>query len=147
MEPQRRGGAERNLNEITEKVIGACIEIHRQLGPGLLESAYEECLCYELAQSGLSFERQKPLLVVYKGVRLNCGYRVDIVVEEAVILELKTVEKLLPIHEAQLLTYLKLTGLTLGLLLNFSVPVFKDGLKRIVNNYQDTSVPQRLSGK
>ncbi len=147
MEPQRRGGAERNLNEITEKVIGACIEIHRQLGPGLLESAYEECLCYELAQSGLSFERQKPLLVVYKGVRLNCGYRIDIVVEEAVILELKTVEKLLPIHEAQLLTYLKLTGLTLGLLLNFSVPVFKDGLKRIVNNYQDTSVPQRLSGK
>ena len=147
MEPQRRGDAEENLNKITERVIGACIEIHRQLGPGLLESAYEECLCYELAQHGLKFERQQALPVVYKGVRLDCGYRLDIVVEDAVILELKTVEKLLPIHEAQLLTYLKLTGLTLGLLLNFNVPVFKDGLKRIVNNFKDSPAPRRLSGK
>jgi GxxExxY protein len=147
MEPQRRGDAEENLNKITERVIGACIEIHRQLGPGLLESAYEECLCYELAQHGLNFERQQALPVVYKGVRLDCGYRLDIVVEDAVILELKTVEKLLPIHEAQLLTYLKLTGLTLGLLLNFNVPVLKDGLRRVVNNYKDSSAPLRLSGK
>lgn len=93
MEPQRRGDAEENLNKITERVIGACIEIHRQLGPGLLESAYEECLCYELAQHGLEFERQKPLPVIYKGVKLDCGYRLDIVVDAAIILELKTVEK------------------------------------------------------
>lgn len=147
MEPQRHRDAEKNLNAITDRIIGACIEIHRQLGPGLLESAYEECLCYELAQHGLEFERQKPLPVIYKGVKLDCGYRLDIVVDAAIILELKTVEKLLPIHEAQLLTYLKLTGLTLGLLLNFNVPVFKDGLKRIVNTFKDSSAPLRLSGK
>jgi GxxExxY protein len=129
-------GAEENLSELTERVIGACIEIHRSLGPGLLESAYEECLCYELARYGLSFSRQQPLPVVYKGVRLDCGYKMDIVVEDKLILELKTVEKLLPIHEAQLLTYLKLTGLSLGLLLNFNVPVLKYGVKRIANNYK-----------
>jgi GxxExxY protein len=126
-----------SLNELTNLVIGACIEIHNKLGPGLLESAYEECLCYELAQRGLRFTRQQPLPVVYKGVRLDCGYQIDVVVENAVILELKTVEHLLPIHQAQLLTYLKLTGLSLGLLLNFNVPVLKHGIKRVVNHYQE----------
>ena len=100
------------------------------LGPGLLESAYEECLCYELAQQGLRCERQIPLPVVYKGVSLECGYRMDVVVENAVLLELKTVEHLLPVHEAQLLTYLKLSGLRTGLLLNFHTAVLRDGIRR-----------------
>ncbi len=117
---------------LTEKVIGFAIEVHRQLGPGLLESAYEECLCYELSQSGLSFRRQVPLPVIYKSIRLDCGYRMDVVVEEQVIVELKTVERLMPIHEAQILTYLKLSGLRTGLLLNFNSAVLKDGLRRIM---------------
>lgn len=132
-----RRGTEMSLNELTNVIIGACIEIHNVLGPGLLESAYEECLCFELAQRGVRFNRQQPLPLVYKGVRLDCGYQMDVVVDNAVILELKTVERLLPIHEAQLLTYLKLTGLSLGLLLNFNVPVLKYGIKRIVNHYQE----------
>ena len=121
------------LNRLSEKIIGAGIEVHRRLGPGLLESAYEECLCHELKLNGLSFERQRPLPVTYKGVTLDCGYRLDVVVERFIILELKTVEALLPIHEAQLLTYLKLSGLRLGLLMNFNVPVLKDGVKRMIN--------------
>src|SRR5580658_1259819 len=96
---------------LTEKVIGFAIEVHRQLGPGLLESAYEECLSYELRQSGLDFRRQVPLPVVYKTIRLDCSYRIDIVVEDKVVLELKTVERLIPVHDAQLLTYLKLSGM------------------------------------
>ncbi|HYO48831.1 MAG TPA: GxxExxY protein [Chloroflexia bacterium] len=124
------------MNDLTEKVIGACIEIHRQLGPGLLESAYEECLCFELTQQGIHFVRQQPLPVVYKSVHLDCGYRMDVVVENALIVELKTVEHLLGIHDAQLLTYLRLTGLSLGLLINFNVPVLKYGIKRLVNNYK-----------
>jgi len=116
--------------EITEAIIGAAIEAHRELGPGLLESAYEECLCYELALRGLSFQRQVELPVIYKGNRLDCGYRLDIIVEGSVILELKAVEKLLPIHEAQVLTYLKLSDMSVGLLLNFNVPLLKDGVKR-----------------
>lgn len=117
---------------LTERVIGFAIEVHRQLGPGLLESAYEECLCYELKQSEVGFRRQVPLPVIYKSMRLDCGYRIDVVVEELVILELKTVERLMPIHEAQILTYLKLSGLHTGLLLNFNSAVLKDGLRRIV---------------
>jgi GxxExxY protein len=117
---------------LTEKIIGFAIEVHRQLGPGLLESAYEECLCYELEQNGLIFRRQVPLPVVYKAVRLDCGYRIDFVVEQRVILELKTVERLVPVHDAQLLTYLKLSGLRTGLLLNFHSPVLKDGIRRFV---------------
>jgi GxxExxY protein len=117
---------------LTEKIIGFAIEVHRQLGPGLLESAYEECLCYELQQSGLRFRRQVPLPVVYKAIRLDCGYRIDAMVEEQVILELKTVERLIPVHEAQLLTYLKLSGARIGLLLNFNSPVLKDGIRRMV---------------
>jgi len=123
------------INELTECVIGACIEIHKAIGPGLLESAYEECLCHELRLANLAFERQKPLPVAYKGVKLDCGYRIDLVVDGKLIVELKTVQELLPIHEAQLLTYLKLSGLAVGLLVNFNVPVLRRGIKRIVNHY------------
>jgi GxxExxY protein len=124
--------ASRDNDPLTEKIIGFAIEVHRQLGPGLLESAYEECLCYELRQSGLIFRRQVPLPVVYKTIRLDCGYRIDIIVEEKVILELKTVERLIPVHDAQLLTYLKLSSIRTGLLLNFNSPVLKDGIRRMV---------------
>lgn len=121
------------INQITEKIIGAAIEIHKTLGPGLLESAYEECLCYELSRARISFRRQVDLPVSYKEVKLDCGYRIDLLVEEEVIIELKTVERLLPIHEAQLLTYLKMLDKRLGLLVNFNVPVLRDGIKRIAN--------------
>ena len=120
---------EKNL---TEKIIGAAVEVHRHLGPGLLESAYEECLCRELELRGLSFERQKPLPLEYKGIRLDCGYRIDIIAENKVILELKCVDAITPVHEAQLLTYLRLSGLKVGLILNFYVPAIKDGIKRLV---------------
>ena len=119
-------------DQLTEAIIGAAIEVHRILGPGLLESAYEECLCYELQLRGSSVERQIPLPVVYKDVRLDCGYRMDLVIENKVIVELKTVDKLLPVHEAQLLTYLKLSGKKIGLLLNFHSEVLRTGMKRMV---------------
>jgi GxxExxY protein len=115
---------------ITEQIIGAAIEVHRALGPGLLESAYEECLCHELRLRGLTFRRQVDLPVTYKNVRLDCGYRIDLIVQELVLVELKSVEKVHPLHEAQLLSYLRLSGLTTGLLLNFNVPVLKDGIIR-----------------
>jgi len=117
---------------LTEKIIGLAIEVHRALGPGLLESAYEECLCYELKENNVAFLRQVALPVIYKSVRLDCGYRMDIVVRDEVVIELKTVERLHPIHDAQLLTYLRLSGLKKGLLLNFHAPVLKDGLRRMV---------------
>lgn len=117
---------------LTEKIIGAAIEVHRVLGPGLLESAYEECLCHELRLGGIAFTRQQPLPVVYKGVHLDCGYRLDVVVDGRVIVELKTVDRLLPIHEAQMLTYLRLAGIHTGLILNFNVPVLRQGIKRMV---------------
>jgi len=120
------------LEQLTEQIIGAAIEVHRNLGPGLLESAYEECLCHELSLRGLSFKRQQSLPVKYKGVSLDCGYRLDLVVQDRVVLELKCVEKQLPIHEAQLLTYMRLGGYKVGLLLNFNVPVLKDGIVRRV---------------
>jgi len=123
-----------DINKLSNKIIGAAIEVHKILGPGLLESAYEECLSYELGLRGLSCERQKPLPVKYKGQQLDCGYRLDIVVEHAIILELKSCEKIEPIHKAQLLTYLRLSGLQLGLLLNFNMPVMRDGIVRMVNN-------------
>jgi GxxExxY protein len=125
------------INGLTERVIGACIEIHKVLGPGLLESAYEECLCHELRLAGLEFERQKPLPVSYKGVRLDCGYRLDVVVEKRLIVELKSVDSLAPIHDAQLLTYLKLSGITVGLIINFNVPVLHRGIKRIAHHYDE----------
>ncbi len=117
---------------LTGKIIGCAIEVHRALGPGLLESTYEECICYELKQRGLSIKRQVSLPVKYKGVSLDCGYRLDIVVDEQVIVELKAVDALEPIHEAQLLTYLKLSGLKIGLLINFNVTLLKEGIKRMV---------------
>src|SRR5712691_405911 len=101
---------------LTEKIIGFAIEVHRHLGPGLLESAYEECLCYELSVNGIAFRRQVPLQVVYKSVRLDCGYRIDVVVDDRLILELKAIERLMPIHEAQVLTYMRLSGMATGLL-------------------------------
>ncbi|MGC2260717.1 MAG: GxxExxY protein [Candidatus Sulfotelmatobacter sp.] len=113
--------------QLTEQVIGAAIEVHRELGPGLMESAYEECLCHELHLRGLKFERQMALPVRYKGVNLDCGYRLDLVVEDSLILELKCVEHTLPVHDAKLLTYLKLTGKRVGLILNFNVSVLTRG--------------------
>ncbi len=121
-------------DRLSKEIIGAAIEVHRHLGAGLLESTYEECLCKELEMRDIKFERQKPLAVVYKGITLECGYKLDIVVEDKVILELKSVNKVEPIHEAQLLTYLKIADLKLGILMNFNVVILKDGIKRIVNN-------------
>jgi len=126
-----------NMNQLSSKIIGAAIEVHKTLGPGLLESAYEECLCHELSIQGLLFEKQKPLSIDYKGKKLDCGYRLDIVVEKAIIIELKSCEKIEPIHKAQLLTYLKLSGLNLGLILNFNVPLMRDGIVRIVNEFSE----------
>ena len=123
------------LDKLTEQIIGRAIEVHRGLGPGLLESAYEECLCFELSQFGLRFERQVPLPVMYKWVNLDCGYRMDIVVESSVIIEVKAVERLIAVHEAQLLSYLKLHNKRVGLLMNFHTAILKNGLKRIVNNF------------
>ena len=118
--------------ELTQLIIEAAIEVHRVLGPGLLESVYEICLCYELEKRGIFFERQKSLPVSYKGIMLDCGYRIDLIVNHSVIVELKSVDALLPVHEAQLLTYLKLSGLRTGLLLNFNSRLLKDGIKRMV---------------
>jgi len=120
------------INEITGSVIGAAIEVHRVLGPGLLESAYEECMCRELALRQVPFERQWQLPVEYKGVRLDCGYRVDLVVADRVAVELKAVDRLLPIHQAQLLTYMRLGGWKVGLLINFNMPVLKRGIQRLI---------------
>jgi len=130
------GGKER-VNEITEQVIGAAIQVHRTLGPGLLESAYEACLAFELTKRGLRVEQQKPLPIVYDEVRIDCGYRLDLVVEGQVIVELKSVEKLLPIHEAQLLSYLKLSGCPVVLLINFNVPLLKNGIRRMVVGFKE----------
>ena len=118
--------------ELTEKILAAAIEVHREIGPGLLESAYEECLCRELVDRGLHFERQRELPVVYKGQPVASAYRVDMIVEGKVIVELKSVETILKVHEAQLLTYLRMTGISIGLLINFNVPVLRDGIRRLV---------------
>ena len=123
----------KDINNLTGQIIGASIEVHKILGPGLLESAYEECLCHELKLREVSFERQKALPIEYKGIELECGYRLDIVMGNSLIVELKSCESLEPIHEAQLLTYLKLTGIKIGLLINFNVSVLKDGIKRLAN--------------
>lgn len=119
-------------NVITEAIIGAAIEVHRQLGPGLFESTYEACTQFELVQRKWEVERQKSLPIVYKDMRLDEGYRIDLLVAKTVIVEVKAVSTLLPIHEAQLLTYLKLTNLRVGLLINFNVPLLKDGIKRMI---------------
>jgi len=122
-------------NEISGKIIGCAIEVHKALGPGLLESAYEECLFYELQAAGLKVEKQKSLPVVYKDVKLDVGYRIDLLVEDCVVVELKAVEALHDVHTAQVLTYLKLSGCKLGLLLNFNVTKLVNGIKRLKNGY------------
>jgi len=127
---------ERQENDISGKIIGAAIEVHKHLGPGLLESAYEECLCCELDLRGIKFQRQVPLPLNYKGLKLDCGYRLDLLVEDKVVVELKTVEAIAPIHEAQMLTYLKLRDLRIGLIINFNVRLLVEGVRRLVNNYQ-----------
>ena len=120
------------IESLANRVIGAAIEVHKHLGPGLLESAYEFCLAIELARQGIKFEQQKPLPIVYKGQSVDAAYRLDMLVEEKLILELKSVEKLEPIHTAQALTYLRLTGCKLALILNFNSPVLRDGIKRVI---------------
>jgi GxxExxY protein len=117
---------------LTEKIIGFAIDVHRHLGPGLLESAYEECLCYELSENGLTFRHQVPLPVIYKSIRLDCACRMGVVVENKVILEIKAAERLIPIHEAQVLTYMRLSGISTGLLLNFYSAVLKEGIRRLM---------------
>ena len=121
------------LNRITETIIGAAIHVHRTIGPGLLESAYEACLAYELNKRGLRIEQQKPLPLVYEGVKLDCGYRIDLLVNDSAIVEVKSVESVAPIHEAQLISYLKLSGCKVGLLINFNVKILKNGIRRFVN--------------
>jgi len=120
------------FDELSNKVIGCVIEVHRNLGPGLLESTYEQCLAAEFSDQGIPFRLQAELPVTYKNKTINCGYRIDVLVDDALILELKCVEKLLPIHEAQLLTYMKLAKIRRGLLLNFNVRLMKEGIKRLV---------------
>ncbi|HJZ79765.1 MAG TPA: GxxExxY protein [Pyrinomonadaceae bacterium] len=133
------------LNEITRAIIGAAIEVHRQLGPGLLESSYRECLCRELLLRGVLFEREKPLPLEYKGIHLGCGYRVDLLVCDSVVVEIKSVESLAPIHEAQLLTYLRIGGWRVGLLINFNVAVLKSGIRRRILGYEaeQAAVPEK----
>jgi len=123
--------ADHRLNDLSGEIIGACIEVHRSLGPGLLESAYEECLCHELALREIPFERQVTLPVKYKGVKLDCGYRLDLVVDKRIVVELKAVESVTDLHRAQLITYLKLLDCRLGLLINFNVAVLKEGIVRV----------------
>jgi len=120
------------LQDFTREIIGCAIEVHKNIGPGLLESAYEECLAFELTKKGLSIKRQQPTPVVYKEIKLECGYRIDILVENSVILELKVVDAINPIHEAQILTYMKFPKIKIGLLINFNVTVLKNGIKRYI---------------
>jgi len=127
------------LDKITREIIGAAITVHRALGPGLLESAYEACLAFELRERRLEVMEQRPLPVVYRAVKLDCGYRLDLLVEDCVIVEVKAVEALLPIHQAQLLSYLRLANLSTGLLLNFNVRILKQGVKRVVNDFPDSA--------
>ena len=125
------------INRITEGVIGAAIEVHRHLGPGLLESAYEDCLAHELTLRGIAFERQKPLPLEYKGLKLPCAYRLDLLVEGQVVAEIKAADGVAPIHEAQVLTYLRIGGWKVGLLINFHVPRLKDGIRRLVLGFPE----------
>ena len=132
-----------DLNELTRGIIAAAIEVHRHLGPGLLESAYQERVCYELSQMGLAFAREIHLPLSYKELQLDCNYRIDLLVEAEIVVELKSVEQILPLHSAQLLTYLKAAHKQVGLLINFNVPVLKNGIRRLVNNYDEA--PSTLS--
>jgi GxxExxY protein len=127
------------LNNITDQIIGSAVAVHRVVGPGLLESAYEACLVFELREPGLKVEQQKPLPIIYRGVKLDCGYRLDVVVEGRVVVEIKAVERINSLHEAQLLSYLRLYGCRLGLLINFHAPLLKNGIRRIVNEFPDSA--------
>ncbi len=120
------------FDKLSNRVIGCALEVHRHLGPGLLESTYEQCLAHELKTSGIPFKLQCPLPVEYKGIKLDCGYRIDMLIDDAIIVELKSVDKILPIHQAQLLTYMKLSSISIGLLINFNVKLIKTGIKRMV---------------
>ena len=120
------------FDELSRKMIGCALEVHKYLGPGLLESTYEQCLAHEMKQAGIVFKMQSPLPVEYKGIKLDCGYRIDLFIEDSLIVELKSVEKILPIHQAQLLTYMKLAEIPIGLLINFNVTYLKNGIKRMV---------------
>ena len=133
----------RRFEDCSEVIIGACIDVHRELGPGLLESAYEQCVAHELSRRGLRFECQRPVPLEYRGIRLECGYRLDLVVEDTVVVEIKSVDRVLPIHKAQLLTYLRLTKLQMGLLVNFRETVLKHGLRRLVlsPNFPSSCLP------
>jgi GxxExxY protein len=131
-EEKNSTGDQVELNELTKQIIGAAIEVHRHLGPGLLESAYGTCLVYELGQLGLSVERQKSLPLIYKEIRLDQGYRIDLLVEQKVVVEIKVVDKITPVHEAQVLSYLRFSGCKVGLLLNFNVKLLKNGIRRFI---------------
>jgi len=120
------------FDKLSNKIIGCALEVHRNLGPGLLESTYEQCFAHEFRLVNIPFKLQHPLPVKYKGIKLDCGYRIDILVDNSIIVELKSVDKILPIHQAQLLTYMKLSGISIGLLMNFNVEYFKSGIKRMV---------------
>jgi GxxExxY protein len=134
-----------SLNRITENVIGAAMRVHQLLGPGLLESAYEACLAFELIDRGLKAEQQKPLPIVYRDIRLDCGYRLDLLVEDRVIVEVKSTARLDPIHDAQLISYLRLSSCPVGLLINFNVKVLRTGIRRLVNNFPNFSAVSALS--
>jgi GxxExxY protein len=134
------------FNSLTERIIGAAVAVHRELGPGLLETPYEACLSYELLDRAIAFERQKPLPLTYRGVRMDCGYRVDLLVEKAVIVEVKSIERLQPVHLAQLRSYLRLSGCKVGLLLNFNVKwLAAKGIKRVVNGFLNKSARSACS--
>jgi GxxExxY protein len=122
-----------SINNLTYKIISAAIEVHRRLGPGLLESAYQACMVFELSERGLGFEDEMPMPLAYKAVRLDCSYKIDLFVERLVVVELKSVKTTAPIHQAQLLTYLRITDVPVGLLINFNVPVLRNGVKRMLN--------------
>ena len=152
MDPSRalqwpQGRHQANLNQLTEKIIGAAIKIHRRLGPGLLESAYETCLVFELQEMGLKVEQQKAVPLVYENVKLECGFRADIVVDGRIVVEVKSKEALHPVDHAQVLSHLRLLGLQVGLLINFHVLVLKDGIRRIVNNYDENLTSQSAQRK
>ena len=126
---------ENGLNGLSEQVIGAAIAVHKELGPGLLESAYEACLAHELMTRGIEIERQKSLPIVYRGIQIDCGYRLDLIVNHAIVVELKAVDRIDSLHEAQILSYLRLSGFKLGLLINFNVRFLKEGIRRFVNGF------------
>jgi len=133
------------VDGITEQIIGGAIVVHQSLGPGLLESAYESCLAFELNERGLNVERQRPFPLIYKSMRIDCAYRIDLLVQDSVIVEIKALEQVLPVHQAQLLSYLRLASLPVGLLINFHVASLRNGIRRVVNSFPPSLRPPRSS--